>query len=403
MALPKFGIDHDFILAVKTSGKSKMVEDFNVLEEYIERFGEKPSSMKIINEDVDFFNMTKIRELLKIEFPESESLYTDNNYSLKNKSSASRKEIWLLCPGYLLLMNIDGADAFYYEPKDIIGVDSNSELCEYNSLIIPNSKSKLYDEKILNKIISIFEKSIVFEKRLPKIGMAAIDNGEMYVKDFSIGKPTRLKHLDLHYGEGFVDFNKKLVKILTKEKKGLILLHGETGTGKTHYIRYLLSKISGSKKSILYFPPSMVNLITEPNFINFINTWVNDNEKSCIVLIEDAEPLLVSRDSERNTGISNLLNLTDGLLNDIFGIQIIATFNTTLDELDNALLRPERLSARKEFRKLTKEKGLELAEKLKIDKSKIKKDMSLAEIYSIKKKSQTLLHNVDPPKKKLGF
>jgi len=395
--------DDSITLSMKTTGKSRLVEDFNVLEEYLERFGEKPFTMKIVNDDIDFFNTGKIRETLKSEFPSSELLYVDNYYSLKHKRNMAKREIWLLDEGYILVMSIDGAETFFNEPRIDIDVDNETELCEFNNILIPNSTSKLFSQKKIDKIISLFERSIIIEKPRPTIGMVAIDNGDLYVKDFTIPDNIKFQYMDLHYGDGFSEFSKKLIKKLKNDKKGLILLHGVPGTGKTHYIRYLLTKLTKENKNILYFPPTMVDTITEPSFVNFINSWVNDNEKSCIVLIEDAEPLLVSRNTDRNIGITNLLNLTDGLLNDIFGIQIIATFNTTLDELDEALLRPERLTARKEFRVLPKERSLELAKKLKIKEDLIKNDMTLADIYSIKKKTETLLHDVGENRKSIGF
>ena len=138
-------------------------------------------------------------------------------------------------------------------------------------------------------------------------------------------------------------------------------------------------------------------------FINFISEWVIDSKAKNYLFIEDAEPLLESRDSSRNIGITNLLNLTDGLLNDILNIQVIATFNTSLKNIDDALLRPERLTARKEFKKLKLESAKKLAEYLQIDNYKISKDMTLADIYSLKKNSKTILHDVDTSDSKLGF
>ena len=395
--------DNDFLLTLKSTGKSKTIEDFNIYEEYISRFGEKPSTLKIYNNDIDFFNASKMREELNNFFPNSELLFKDEYYSIKHKKITSKKEIWLIEKGYILDLSIDGANSFFNEPKTDIGYDDHFELCDYNNIIIPNVESENYNKDIINKLVSIFEKSIIEETDRPTIGMVAVDNGELYVKDFNLGNDFTVKNMDLHYGDGFTEFNRKLIKKLKKDKKGLVLFHGKPGTGKTYYIRHLLTKIS-KYDDVLYFPPSMVNTITDPGFVNFINTWVSDNEKSCVILIEDAEPLLVSRNNDdRNIGITNLLNLTDGLLNDIFGIKIIATFNTSLNNLDDALLRPERLIARKEFISLSKERALLLADKLKIDKNKIKDNMTLADIYAIKKNNEILLHDIDISEKRIGF
>lgn len=163
----------------------------------------------------------------------------------------------------------------------------------------------------------------------------------------------------------------------------------------TFYIRYLLQCLSKTKKKVLYFPPSMVEAITDPQFFNFITNWTMENGKNSVLLIEDAEPLLLSREQTRNMGITNLLNLTDGILNDILSIQIIATFNTSLQELDKALLRPERLIARKEFKKLPIDNAKKLASLLGMDPATITKELSLAELYSVKNDNEVLLHGVD--------
>jgi len=252
---------------------------------------------------------------------------------------------------------------------------------------------EIYILKTNSKILECADNHIVFLEGYKDIYVKDLKVGNNIITKDGIEKIIDIKRTG-HYEEMYdLELDNNNYKYYTND----ILSHN------TFYIRHLLSKISETD-NVLYFPPTMVNTITDPGFVNFINTWVNDNEKSCILLIEDAEPLLVSRDhDERNIGITNLLNLTDGLLNDIFGIKIICTFNTSLSNLDKALLRPERLLARKEFIPLTKEKALILADKIKIDKEKIVNNMTLADIYSIKKNSEVLLHDVGTSRKTIGF
>lgn len=173
----------------------------------------------------------------------------------------------------------------------------------------------------------------------------------------------------------------------------------------TTFVRHLLKTIKNenNKNNILYFPPTMVDAVTDPSFIDFISNWAYDAEGKNYLLIEDAEPLLESRDQSRNMGITNLLNMTDGLLNDILNLQIIATFNTELKNIDDALLRPERLLGRKNFKNLNKENALKLAEKIEVDATKIKDNMSLADIYSLKNKTSVLVHDIEDDGKKIGF
>jgi len=390
-------IQFDEIFTIGSNGKSKSIDDFNIYEEYLTRWNEKPSLLKINGDNFEIFNANYIREKIKKSFPKIKILFKSESYSLKYKKNISDKEIWYIDDGYLLLLSIDTADGFYNDPKNDIGENNDFEICDYHNIILPNEESKYYNIDINKKFIEIFSESLIIEKKRPVIGMMSMDRDELYVKDFSISDKFNIKNMDLHYGKNFKkEFHDKLVKKLENDNKGLVLLHGKPGTGKTYFIRHLINKLMGNERSILYFPPGMVSAITDPTFINFINTWVSDHGKNCILLIEDAEPLLVSREDDgRNIGITNLLNLTDGLLNDIFGIQIIATFNTDISNLDDALLRPERLIARKEFTLLNKKESEKLFDKLKIDKSKLKDKMSLADIYNIKKNNEVLYHNVN--------
>ena len=89
------------------------------------------------------------------------------------------------------------------------------------------------------------------------------------------------------------------------------------------------------------------------------------------------------------------MNLTDGLLNDILNVQIIATFNTKIANIDNALLRPERLMARKEFEALSVDRGKHLASLIDINPNLITKKMTLADIYALKNERKPITHNID--------
>lgn len=238
------------------------------------------------------------------------------------------------------------------------------------------------------------------------VGIIGSSPEGMYVKEYNLGKGTKAptkKELDLHYGTGFSDFHEKLGSLLKSDSKGLIIFHGEPGTGKTYYIRMLLKDLVKSKKNVLYVPSNFIDSFLDPSFITFLSDWILEQNNPTIILLEDAECLVESRGTGvRSLGISNLLNITDGILNDILGTQIILTFNTDLDYIDSALLRPERLIARKEFSCLDPEESNLLLDHLGIDHATSEK-MSLADIYSLKNKRSVLYHNIREKKSKVGF
>lgn len=165
----------------------------------------------------------------------------------------------------------------------------------------------------------------------------------------------QIKHF---YNEDFIEIDKAIQEKLSKnESKGLVLLHGDPGTGKTSYIRHLVSKIN---KEIIFIPTNIANSLTDPSFME----WLLQH-RNAILIIEDAEKIITTRANNQNSMISALLNLTDGLLSDILNIQFICTFNTALSNLDEALLRKGRLLAKYEFKALTPKKATALSKHLK--------------------------------------
>jgi len=111
-----------------------------------------------------------------------------------------------------------------------------------------------------------------------------------------------------------------------------------------------------------------------PEFIDLLV----DNPDS-VLIIEDAENILLDRKQQRNASVSNLLNLSDGLLSDCLNVQIICTFNSSLNMVDTAFLRKGRLIAQYEFGKLTAGKAARLSTHLGYN-SDIQKPMTIAEI-----------------------
>ena len=77
------------------------------------------------------------------------------------------------------------------------------------------------------------------------------------------------------------------------------------------------------------------------------------------------------------------LNLSDGLLSSALKMSAICTFNTSLENIDKALLRKGRLVAQYEFKKLSIENSQKLIDFLGFS-FKVKEEMTLAEIYNLK-------------------
>jgi len=192
-------------------------------------------------------------------------------------------------------------------------------------------------------------------------------------KDFTL-KRIKSINIDLNYNEGFDKVSHDIItKLNNKKKTGLVILHGEPGTGKTTYIRYLAGKL---RRNIIFISTDMVQHITEPDFIPFLM----DNSDA-ILILEDAESAIQKRDG-RSGAVSNILNLTDGLLSDCLNISIVATFNTETKNIDDALLRKGRLLKAYKFDKLAVDRSKVLMKKVGFDPEAVVKPMTLADIYN---------------------
>lgn len=258
-------------------------------------------------------------------------------------------------------------------PNGWINIDAIHETVKYDVYVLKTEKCELMCAD--NHIVVLNNNTEIFVKNL-KIGDKILTkNGEEEVKDIlKTNISENMYDLELD-----IDSNKLYYT-------NSIVSHNTT------YIRYLTSKL---KKNIIFIPPDMVDSITDPALIPFL---MKNNDS--VLIIEDAEPALEKRISGgRSSAVSNVLNLTDGLLSDCLNISIVATFNTEAKSIDEALLRKGRLLMNYKFDKLCVEKSKKLLKKLGHKEVDVKQPMTLSDIYYYQKDN-----NANKVKmKKIGF
>jgi hypothetical protein len=236
----------------------------------------------------------------------------------------------------------------------------------YAKILYPGNRYGFANELV--QILSNFklpEKEEDFEINIISLSKAGLELKQLDIK------PTTLD-LSLYYNDDFGEVDEIIRKRLNQENdKGIILLHGLPGTGKTTYLRHL---IGGLKKKVLFVAPSVAGNLMDPEFIDLLI----DNPNA-VLIIEDAENIMMDRKHNSNSSVSNLLNLSDGLLSDCLSVQIICTFNSSVNMIDQALMRKGRLIAKYEFGKLDIVKAEQLSKRLGFN-SIIMQPMTIAEI-----------------------
>lgn len=221
-------------------------------------------------------------------------------------------------------------------------------------------------------------KSIRRFKQKPEDSFISIVVSEMHglsLTSLKVKRPQCV--IEKNYNDDLVQLHEHIMTSLQKKDcSGLSLFYGTPGTGKSTYIRHLIGFIN---KKVIFLPPKLAGNMDDPHLIRLLI----ENPDS-IIVIEDAEDLLVSRDSHNNSAISMLLNLTDGLLGSSLGIHFICTFNTQLGNIDKALLRKGRLTTLYEFKPLLETKSKELLRDFGINDFNPPHSMTLAEIYNVR-------------------
>jgi len=279
-------------------------------------------------------------------------------------------------------------------------MDSFEELSddEYSSDVAKDIKSKavtifvLYTKEAeLKKVLSMLERYDEVKKNNINLIVGSPSDG-YGLREFTTKLPAKEIDLELNYGKEFVKKHNTIVKRLEKNNDcGLIILNGKPGTGKTTYVKYLTTLVN---KRVIFVPPNIAESLTGPNLLPFLM-----ENKNSVLIIEDAEKVIGCRESsDTNNSVSNILNMTDGILGDCLNLQIVATLNTPREKIDKALLRKGRLIAEHEFKELPEENVKRLFEKLKI-KKEVPGPLTLTEIFNYEEE----VNVEEKPKKFIGF
>lgn len=256
------------------------------------------------------------------------------------------------------------------------------------------SYSSLEDQVIMYYDIRSDQAAVEkLKKRIPdliksksdrNIGFIQLFRGNLTVafKDF---KP-HTENFTEYLGEDLKEFKQEMIDSLNdKEKSGLVLLHGAPGTGKTSFIKTILGAV---ERRAIYLTPGYANSLTSPELLSLLMDY-----PSSVLIIEDAEAVLMKRQGDNSNAVSNLLNLTDGFPADYLKLKIICTFNTSLNDIDPALLREGRLTGIHEFKKLEAEEANRLAKHLGKE-EEVHHPMTLAEVCNLESFTKPVLKTI---------
>jgi hypothetical protein len=174
-----------------------------------------------------------------------------------------------------------------------------------------------------------------------EINQVEIQENRKYVLNLSqngldIEKHNYIKYdeenVDLYYNDDVLNKIKKIEKSLRKSNKGLTIIYGERGVGKSSLVTYL-SDISNKK--FIFIPCSLFdNTVTNIDFRNFLIS-----NKETVLILDDSELYFSEIYSKSNIFTNNILQLIDGLDSDLLSLHIVVVLNVKdIFEIDHKLL-----------------------------------------------------------------
>ena len=315
-------------------------DDIYLRSFYVRRYKKIPTIHFISDLDV----AKAFRQLCAWKYSRVEIIYQSNYYNWKLGRTEFTKTVFCIGESMVVELESDWAE--------ILSSDGDRYLDELINTLTGCKSEKQADEYNINIITA--------------------GHDGLYLKQLEIN-PGALD-INLYYNDDFAEVDRVIrQRLMQPNDKGIVLLHGLPGTGKTTYLRHLIGSL---QKKVLFVSPDVAAQLASPAFIDLLI----DNPNSVLV-IEDAENIIMDRKYNSNSSVSNLLNISDGLLSDCLNVQIICTFNSAVNLVDSALLRKGRLIAKYEFGKLETAKAQVLNNALGRSVS-ITDPMTLAEIMN---------------------
>jgi hypothetical protein len=215
-------------------------------------------------------------------------------------------------------------------------------------------------EKYVNKIIEdIIDLELVLDNIESKLNTAFLTEDGFEIEP--VEKIELDANIDAYYSKETLKSINQLVKTLKKTDKGISILYGTRGTGKTSLINHFCNKLD---KKFVYIPNTMIEAF--PN--NDIADFLKANQDS-ILILDDCENILTDMYSKSNVYVSNIMQLLEGILSHSVKLNIITIFNTEKeDEICETLLNSNSLIDVINFTLLSEDESNNLSKTLNLNK-----------------------------------
>lgn len=383
----------------KVTGKTSPVVDFrsnmilkvNHFDGMIDEIFGKECEKRLVYEVIENNRLQRVITINDILFSLVYSLGdTDKAREKRNKSQLEY--------GTPIVFEEDSEVAFLVEVEDKEKLSTKREEYQYivRMTVVYSQEDSENMEKFLDQYDRLKYAEIKVKSENSIFTIGANQSGLQLLRHKMDTDTYQQDILESNYNDNFKEAYDKLTEFLgEKNSSGLALLKGKPGTGKSSLLIHLTTLAEKLNVRFVFVPSSFTHVLSEPSFLTFAVSSL----KNTVLILEDAEDALVTRGSGSSSAVTNILNISDGILGKILNIKILATINKE-ESIDEALKRKGRMKLNYDFDHLTVNKANALLKKLGIDKT-VNKATSLADVYNIE--SDPNVGESTISRKKVGF
>ena len=235
-----------------------------------------------------------------------------------------------------------------------------------------------YGEKDYVSNFSAVVKEKIGKKKIPSVKWHYLSDGSHSYTEMTI--KSDLKVYDEYYPfiKGGVE---KLIDDYMSSSSSILIMLGPPGTGKSTLLRHMI--VSRCLTASLTYEERLLQ--QDKLFVQHLSP----DSRSDVLILEDSDILLESRETAGNHVMNKLLNVSDGVIK-VLNKKFIFTANLpSVKNIDPALLREGRCFKVIEFRNLSLAEARIAAEKAQVEVPEVEGEYSLAKIFQGTNVSQT--------------
>lgn len=223
----------------------------------------------------------------------------------------------------------------------------------------------------IQKILDGINKCMIdfCEEESQNLNTLSLSNSGLEIEPLSIDYDS--DNFELYFNNKTIKSLNKSIKKIKKSERGLVILNGERGVGKTSTIKYIADNLD---RIVIFIPNSLLeHTINNSDFRKFLRKYTKP-----VLVLDDCEMIFNDYFSKSNMIVNNLLQIVDGLIYD--DVTVITIFNVDDEsEIDHTLLESNNLVDSISFEYLSSEEAEELSKHVGGSK-KFKSDVKMIDV-----------------------